>query len=184
MKHGAIVVVQASRLHDSTTIEEVRASLSRQSRRATPERPHHKGARFGLLASGGPSMKGDVKSTPFPASVSLVLTSESPRLRLRRAVPEPVKNLCDSTLFNTVCCLLRPNASSFCERWILRLRKPCADHASIWGSRPIAISGRARGHSLRPGPWWPRIPLILSLDLFCRIVCHTTWGGSADRSPG
>ena len=161
------------------------SSRASKASRGTPRSPSEAGCyRHSPEKSGDPSMKGDVKSTPFPASVSLVLTSESPRLRLRRAVPEPVKNLCDSTLFNTVCCLLRPNASSFCERWILRLRKPCADHASIWGSRPIAISGRARGHSLRPGPWWPRIPLILSLDLFCRIVCHTTWGGSADRSPG
>ena len=55
------------------------------SRRLSPEK------------SGDPSMKGDVKSTPFLVSVTFALTSESPRLRLRRAVPEPVKNLCDST---------------------------------------------------------------------------------------
>ena len=105
----------------------------------------------------------------------MVLTSESPMLKTRTVVPEPAKNLCNS-IFLTPFCLLRPNASSSCERWILRLSKPCADHASIWDSRPITMSGRARGHSLRPGPWWPRICLILSLDLFCRIVCHTQPG--------
>jgi len=123
---------------------------------SSQHRPHFRGSFY----------EGGCQEHTFPCLGVVGSDIRVPRLPLSRAVRGPVKDLCDSTLFNTVCCLLRHNASSFCERRILRLRKPCADHASIWGSRPIAISGRARGHSLRPGPCWPRIPLILSLDLF------------------
>jgi len=35
-----------------------------------------------------PSMKGDVKGVPFPTSVSLALTSESPTTHSRVIIPE------------------------------------------------------------------------------------------------
>jgi hypothetical protein len=34
---------------------------------------------------------------------------------MRMSVPEPVKNLCDTTRVNTIVCLLGHDASSFCE---------------------------------------------------------------------
>ena len=141
--------------------------------------------RESALAHPDPSMKGDVKSTVSPASVSNGSDIRVPNVENQNGCPGTGQEPVQFHSFLTPFCLLRPNASSSCERWILRLSKPCADHASIWGSRPITISGRARGHSLRPGPWWPRISLILSLDLFLpHCLPHTTWGGSTDRSPG